>query len=466
MRKQVSTSNINTLLKSLWNWINANIIQISIFLSVAAYILINSYLCGYFISPDSSNYLREAQTLLNGNGFYYNAELGAASFWSTWPIGYPFLIALTAFITHADVYLASKILTIVILAIINIIFYRRFKDTAWVYCLITLNAGLLTIFSYTWSEQPFILGLIWFVFAIYDILRKEKPSKMNYISLGAVVPFLFLSRYIGGFALGVLGLVFLYLLYDYFKTKEKPKLQKTKTVFFVTIIDSIIIFGYFAMNYLITGHIGGGRSPAPESMSQLVLTLIRSEITEMQNIFAKYFSMTWIVTVLLWVLLAGITIYLIVKYTKEGKEKLRLPLISISLGIIYSFAIVFMRFVIRFDPISYRFLLPATVLFCIGFISLSLANDKICSFVTVKNKWVRYIIALVLCLGLLYSPVHGVVDQINSDAPFESGYAKSVERVLEKYDGISHVNPADIGGYYSNTAQLLRFNRLDIRGIS
>ena len=104
-----------------------------IFIMMAIAIVVKSYFHpdGY-LSPDSANYLKLAQNLLEGNGYYVSAysitgtgqdrELFAA-----WPIGYPTLIFVVAKLTGLSVFWASKFLNILLIGIILGIFRKLFK---------------------------------------------------------------------------------------------------------------------------------------------------------------------------------------------------------------------------------------------------------------------------------------------------------------------------------------------------
>jgi hypothetical protein len=192
------------------------VMLISIFVGVALLILTQSYFFGAFILPDSGYYLRLAEALRNGSRSYVDMISGSwekQNYFAVWPIGYPVMIAFIALITNTEIYLASKIVSVIILLILFALFYIRFKNHAWLYALITINYGFLHFFYVTCSEQPFILGLIWLSFTLVDILKSEKVKYVHYISLGFASLFLFLSRYIGVFSVGAIGLTAVYQVY-------------------------------------------------------------------------------------------------------------------------------------------------------------------------------------------------------------------------------------------------------------
>ena len=106
-------------------------------LSFSVYLIIYEIYYAYceniFISPDSGNYLREATALVNGYGFNVSGPAGTYSWFSNWPIGYPCLIALVALLTGQNVYLSSKILSILLVIAGMLFFYKYFKKKAWIF---------------------------------------------------------------------------------------------------------------------------------------------------------------------------------------------------------------------------------------------------------------------------------------------------------------------------------------------
>lgn len=170
-----------------------------------------------YMSPDSCNYLMLARTLLETKsyhvygGFIYEPD--SLKFMATWPVGYPLLIALVCAALGIPVFLASKILNIIILGIIFWIFDRVFREDGWLYSSMFLAMDFLEIFSFTWSEVPFTLGALWFVVALHRQNNASNRYFWNALNVLLSVWMLFLSRYVGAFALGVAGLSMLYLLY-------------------------------------------------------------------------------------------------------------------------------------------------------------------------------------------------------------------------------------------------------------
>ena len=181
------------------NRYKADMVLFTVFIAVSLYTIFNAYIFDVKISPDSTYYLGAAQSLLDGNGFYILSKAGNTSvYFATWPIGYPFLIAVVAFITKTtNLYFASKILSIGLIGLILIMFRIRFGIKAVFISLLLLTPAFLSIFSYTWSEQVFIFASIWFSFALYDVISVKNPKWYHYLLLMISSLAIFFSRYVG-----------------------------------------------------------------------------------------------------------------------------------------------------------------------------------------------------------------------------------------------------------------------------
>jgi len=106
-----------------------------IFIMMAVAIVVKSYfhLDGY-LSPDSTNYLKLAQNLLEGNGYYVSAYGSTGQdreFFAAWPVGYSTIIFVVAKLTGLSVFWASKFLNILLIGIILGIFRNLFKHNAY-----------------------------------------------------------------------------------------------------------------------------------------------------------------------------------------------------------------------------------------------------------------------------------------------------------------------------------------------
>jgi hypothetical protein len=390
------------------------------FFSVALLIFTQSWLFGVYISPDSTNYLRAAQALRNGYGFYVNAEAGDTTTWfSIWPIGYPALIALVSLLTNTEIYVASKILSIAILAIIYLILYCRFKKTAWAYALVTLNFGFLQIFMFTWSEQPFILGLIWTSLAVSDIIKAERITWRHAVNIGFSSLLLLFSRYIGAFSVGILGLLVLYYLVTGISRHEQKNSRKAIVLCIVAAFVSAVIIAYLYTNYTKSGYFTGTERVSLSAIEVLMLfpQLCKAQITEMRNVFYSFIDIHYVASFGLYALCAVVCFKLF--YQWKGKYHAHIPVAAFSflaIGILYWCSIVAMRFSSLFDGFYYRLLFPASALCSLGVISIILhhygdwINNK------TSKPLIRCLAAIAIVLSLFS---HALSDWANSN--FKSG---------------------------------------------
>ncbi|MCX7698197.1 MAG: hypothetical protein N2114_01870 [Candidatus Goldbacteria bacterium] len=400
-----------------------DLINITIFIFLSLYVLLNSYFFNYGISPDSAYYLRAAQSILNGNWFYIDKLAGDDKSWfNLWPIGYPVLIAIVAFITKVDVYLASKILSIIIIFFILLIFKLRFNEYAWLFALSLINDSFLKIFFFTWSEQPFLLGLLWFGISVYDVLNEKSLNKLNYVNLLLSMIFLFLMRYIGFFSCCVLFIILLFIIlfkiYD-FNNKNK--------IFHLIIIN--FIFLIFFLLYLFNNKIHsktfmGERYPA-EHFTIIFNNLIITLKEQFYVITISFFG----------IFVIFITIDFIFSYFKNKKYIIlsknslffKMSFVFFVIAIFYFLFITYSRFRIRFDDFNFRFLYPFSYTINISLIIFFIENQVNLLFKI--NKKYNLIGIIIICMVISFY----IINNINR----ETGYREIKKITLQKYSEIS-----------------------------
>jgi hypothetical protein len=420
-------------------WLDANIILIGIFFSTAILIFLQSYVLGAHISPDSTNYLRAAQSLRDGYGLYVNAAAGdTRTYFSIWPIGYPAMIALISLITGTEIYLASKILSVIILGIICGIFYCRFKKTAWVYALIITNFGFLQIFWYTWSEQPFILGLVWISCVSADILKSENIRIRHYISICLASLFLFFSRYVGAFSAGVIGLLALYCFGTGISRRIKERIKKALLLSAAALVAAVVMTAYLYVNKLKSGYATGTeRVPIKEHPIVLFLQLCLSQIREMENVFSTFFTLNHAMAIIL--CMAGVAACFLFFRRHNGRRYISAQAFSfLAIGLLYWCSIVAMRFSAAFDGFSYRLLFPASALFLLGIISIAL-NYRSAWIDKINAGYFKYIAAAVIAASLFsysFAPIYHAARRIYKHEGGFAGYRKIRSEVIQELDQV------------------------------
>ena len=278
-----------------------------IFIMMAVAIVVKSYFHpdGY-LSPDSTNYLKLAQNLLEGNGYYVSAYGSTGQdreLFAAWPVGYPTLIFVVAKLTGLSVFWASKFLNIIFIGIILGIFRYLFKHNAYVYGLILLFSAYIEIFSFTWSETIFIVALVWFATSVYLLIVNPKRISLLYFSIMAASLLLFMSRYIGAFSFGLIGLLGLY-----YGAIKKDK-SKSFILIGIAVINIGIMILYLHHNYTETGFSTGvKRIPSSETNLQLFYFLLKGMVSEAlipiqvmsRNGMMVFFAQFSIIGLLLW----------------------------------------------------------------------------------------------------------------------------------------------------------------------
>jgi hypothetical protein len=334
-------------------------------------IIIKSYfnLDGY-LSPDSTNYLKLAQNLLEGKGYYVSAFGNTGQdreFFAIWPVGYPTLIFLTAKLTGLSVFWASKFLNIILIGVILGIFRALFKHNAYVYGLILLFSAYIEIFSYTWSETLFITALVWFATSIYFFIKDPTRVTFLYFSIMAASLLLFMSRYIGAFSFGLIGLFGLY--YGLVK-KDRTKAM---VLIGIAIVNIGIMVLYLYHNYIETGFpTGMKRIPSPETNLQLFYMLLKAMIAE-TLIPIQSMSIKAIMVLSVQFPVFG---FLLWKYRKNilrinnsaNQQPITLSFVFGAIGLVYLFFIILMRWVSQFDGYGYRLLAPGSFFLFVGMI--------------------------------------------------------------------------------------------------
>ena len=399
---------------------------IILFITLSLKIYKTAYIDGIYISADSDGYLREAVNLIAGNAFSYEGLAGYKSHFANWPIIYPAMIASMMLITGANAYLASKYLTIVLLALILIVLYVAFKDKAWIYSLAFTNLGFLGIAYHTWSELPFIIFLMLFAFAMAKIVSLDTVKVSTYICLGSSALAAFLTRYFGMYLWFVAGMYWVLLLILYLRSKsdngvrpeagksESPDKTKSPSHFYFRKLISIAIsmgvsgalaFGYLIMNKIRNGNpTGVARGTWWDDYMSLTNDLIRSLVTEVFNVFSLDVPevidkmeprlQVWVillVNVLVIALIANClrkigagTDRTALSEGVSGRDKTGIKgivdalmnpsMVFVTMAVVYYAMFIVIRYRSSMDTFYFRFFAPATILLVMGLIGLMLGG--------------------------------------------------------------------------------------------
>lgn len=348
-----------------------------LFLYLTLYEMYYAYFTVCYISYDSSRYMREAVSLMAGNGFYLDRLAGYDTWFSDWPIGYPALIALTATLSRHSIYLSSKLLSIALVGTGLLVLRMKFKKDAWIFSLIYLNIGFLTIYGYTWSENPFILCLIIWGVALSAIVEKETPEKRWYVVLALGILGAFFTRYFGIVGVLFTGLCLAAYMISYFaKGRNQHTLSKIKGLLCVEFVASAVICAYLLMNKIMSGYMTGtDRLEWKDDYDSLTSTLYNALIAEISNatridlpsfLPGNFDRLGQAAVLLVLALLLAAALF----RNYRVNRRLDYKIVFIGAGIFYYVVFIIVRFYSYMDTFSYRFFAPAGMLVSIGVLGL------------------------------------------------------------------------------------------------
>jgi len=415
---------------------NPKLTLLGLFFCLSIGIILNSYLHPYgYLTPDSNNYLRLAKSIAQGNGLYVLTPDFESSdqpkFFATWPIGYPALVAIFHLITGIKIFWASKILNILIAGVMLWLMWRVFGNKAWLYGSLLATASFIELFSYTFSEIPFMLSLFGFPLILYHYFSPDfHNSSRNAISLGFLILTLFIFRYIGAFSLIVAGIYFLWYWYHH----KKLDWQLLMVLFSTSALMGLYLWN----NYLETGAITGyARPEALQSRFEQVYQLVRSVLYELCFPLTKKFA--WLSLVITGIV-SQILLFLLfnkpkVQFNLKRSELNAWPYFLVS-GFVYLVCLVVLRLNFIFDDFNFRLLAPATLLLGIGGINLIH-----CRYPQAFTALSRLMLVLMVASLLINIPVKHLYNHwFESNQPT---YPRSMAKVKSIYDSIKR--PAVIG---------------------
>ena len=415
---------------------------------LVGYELWYAYYVSIYISPDSSHYLGEAINILAGYGFNNNGLLGRDGWFAAWPIGYPFLIALVSKITTFNVYMSSKLLSVILISLLLLVLLKRFSKNAFLVTLVFFNVGFLNAYKYTWSEIPFIVFVVMYGFSLTDVILKKE--KKNSIMLFIWTILAFLMRYVGA-CLGVVsGIAWIAMLFHYLRDgKKNIEVKRNLVYLFVSGMSAAIFIGcYFLNNYVHCGLISGvGRTRMVDNYEELTYNLQNSLINEILNVFniakADYLNdlnmefLAWIFAILL---ISGVW-----AVKKNYNISISVRKVFVCIGGFYYLFFIFIRFHSSMDEFGSRFLIPGTILIEIALLDWLSEHIKM---------YIKEI--CIISTAILFVITASIWTDILKSRYEESAYEKSrnaVLMVLKDVPSNSYV--------FGNTMDVVEFNHLE-----
>jgi hypothetical protein len=381
-----------------------------------------------YISNDASNYLQLSKNLLDGFGIYVPSEKegeGVRTLFSSWPVGYPLLIAVIAKITGFSVMVSSKILNFIFIGLTLLFFRRLFFFDAWVFALIFLFSSYIEISSWTWSETGFIFGLVMFSYYLYSFLNNKDNLYLSATLLLFSACFLFLIRYIGAYTIGVMGLMWIYLLIFNGPLEKRKIVILTATI----LLNIVFVVSYLYFNFLETGLTSGReRVFAPESNYELLVTLLFALLAEI-TIPVYHPRPSFLVPSL--IIQFSLIGYFIYKNDSSNSLEVKsnsgysISKIFFITGLLYLLCLVVVRWIFYFNEYSFRLLGPGTFMIFVAIISYLKERLNQKSFRNFK----QIIVILTLISFILYVP-------IKTYARFEQPYNETLQQLNHKYEAI------------------------------
>ena len=336
----------------------------------AAILMHEAYFQDFYISHDSANYLREASALRSGYGFNVDGAAGSMKHFAAWPVGYPALIALVSVVFQiGDLYLASKVLSILAVALVIAIAAIRWKERVALCSLFFFNPGVFQLFLYTWSESVFSVLLFCFCVCACDSIRKpDRP--VPYVFMFVTSFMAFTVRYFGAVCVVFAGLIFALRVCRLVFRKEKEAKKSAMFSFATCMISGISILLYLEYNRKMCGYgTGIAREEFNESYAVLLKQLVRALGTEFKNLFflSDTIPFQYLGGAVGTVCLLVITVAAVIAAVRKKRIE---ALVFLSFAVLYDAMFIVIRFFSTMDIFYYRFFAPVAGCFFTGLILL------------------------------------------------------------------------------------------------
>lgn len=325
-----------------------------------------------YVTPDSKHYLRSAKNYNAGKGFtapevfpFRNAKEEVRL--AMWPVGYSFCIAQTAQLSGLRVLWASKVVNLLFFGFTLLLLRKLFGSETWFVVLSFFSFSALEIYSFTWSEGPFIFCVVLFVF----ILLRWERLKLKWVYLAVCLAITFTIRYAGIIYYFQIGILAAFLIYRGSWRKSLPYIIGAG-------LASTFVILYLLYNKEHNGMITGMDrfARADETTGEYFSMLFQGLFNEFFIIRNYYFLNEPIGLFLITAIIQSGLIIFIFKNRKLGckitlqRTQDKAAMILIGTGLFYLIGIIIIRFAIIFDPLNYRILSPASIPILMGLMAL------------------------------------------------------------------------------------------------
>lgn len=346
----------------------ADVILLVLFLLIAAVIIFRvnieatNYLC-----PDSKAYIGLAQNIKDGQGFYVLDPVSQErKFFSIWPVGYPTLIFLFSAVTGLGMFWASKLMGLFFMGLAFLLLRHLNRTYSFVLASVFGAYTYLEVYSYSWSETPFLPGLLLLAYLTDQVLHRRNITR-NGILIFFTCMMLFLLRYIGAFSFAIPGFLTLYLVYR--------REYKTAAGFSaITVLLAVLSGVYLYTNYKLSGFAAGFERLDEDKVYPLRFTLmvLKGLLNELLIIrefrVASQPDMLLYITLFIQAAVMAFAITIIIRYFNFWQELKRqsFSLTCVGIGMLYFASTLVLRVLSHFDDLYYRFMSPFSLLIFTG----------------------------------------------------------------------------------------------------
>jgi hypothetical protein len=360
-----------------------------------------------YTSPDSEYYLEAARSLRDGERFIvkdlYGLHTGVVNKltpFTAWPIGYPTLIVIASFMSGLNLFWASKLVNLFFAGLGFLLFRNINREYSFILASIYGAFTVIEMYSYTWSECIFLFGCMYLVFLLY---RTYLTGRQDYIyRLVATVWFMFLIRYIGFFAGGLILFVALITLFE-----GRKKISKKLWIAFF--LNVAFVCAYVINNYYQAGYNTDAQrfTQNMESPAQVLWRATKGLLIEL-FIIKKYYlrgspDTLTVATFSLQLFVIGYIWHSLRKQSTLVVNEIKKNLLShtaITVAISYLIILVILRSISQFDPPNYRLLSPFSFLMLFALVNYIVALPQSIEGATRTKYAAGGFLALSLLLNL------------------------------------------------------------------
>lgn len=360
------------------------ILEIAVGLISAMFLLIATWKYGLAYSNDSVNYMRIAESIWEGKGFFFS---NGAPYVRYAPL-YPMILSLSHLI-GLDSIRYAMILNIIIYGLLIAVvlhWYRSLGNSRFTLIIGTImilgSRPIFIMSSKMWTELLFIFLSLIFIISISKYLANQDNNRRFFSVAIVSVMFACLIRYVG-ITLILTGCLLIFM-------KSNSWKRKIWHSFIFGFLTSIPTAFFVIRNYWITSTFVGDRYPSNKSLV-FILSNVSSAIT---NLFVPAIvpRIYLIIGFFPLIISIGLVLIWILKKSNDKPYVYWCSMSAFSFSVIYTLYIIFSAKMVGFNSLLTRFLsiiyIPIIMILLV-FITLFFKKEKIKenrNFFKVKNS--------------------------------------------------------------------------------